>query len=188
MGHQKGQKTCSDGLGSSRTKTKYLYKRVRFGKLEGHKTKVFTIVNPVGSTKPPAYLHRWNPKNYTVEQGVPVIGALSALAVSDNGVYVATGSMFDGTVEIYTAFNLMKLKTVEKSHSTFITGLEFLPTSIETEALRGFSDASVVSISVDHQICIHHIPRQKTISLISASFIIFIGLIVTFIICSYLGL
>ena len=33
-------------------------------------------------------------------------GALSALAVSDNGNFVATGSMFDGTIEIYIAFNL----------------------------------------------------------------------------------
>ena len=35
-----------------------------------------------------------------------MIGSLSALAVTDNGNYVATGSMFDGTVEIYTTFNL----------------------------------------------------------------------------------
>lgn len=33
-------------------------------------------------------------------------GALSALAVSDNGNFVATGSMFDGTIEIYIAYNL----------------------------------------------------------------------------------
>jgi hypothetical protein len=33
-------------------------------------------------------------------------GCLSALAVSDNGNFVATGTMFDGTVEIYIAFNL----------------------------------------------------------------------------------
>jgi hypothetical protein len=31
-------------------------------------------------------------------------------------------------------------------------GLEFLPTSEESAACRGFSDASVVSISVDHQV------------------------------------
>ena len=33
-------------------------------------------------------------------------GSLSALAVSDSGDFVATGSMFDGTVEIYIAYNL----------------------------------------------------------------------------------
>ena len=31
-------------------------------------------------------------------------------------------------------------------------GLEFLPTSEDSAACRGFSDASVVSISVDHQV------------------------------------
>ena len=40
--------------------------------------------------------------------------------------------------------NLQKIKRVEKSHGTFITGLEFLPTSPETDPIRGFSDASVV--------------------------------------------
>jgi hypothetical protein len=40
--------------------------------------------------------------------------------------------------------NLQKIKRVEKSHGTFITGLEFLPTSLETDPIRGFSDASVV--------------------------------------------
>ena len=60
----------------------------------------------MGASKPPSYLHRWNSKSYTIEQGVAVIGSLSALAVTDNGNYVATGSMFDGTVEIYTTFNL----------------------------------------------------------------------------------
>ena len=42
--------------------------------------------------------------------------------------------------------NLQKIKRVEKSHGTFITGLEFLPTSPETDPIRGFSDASVVII------------------------------------------
>lgn len=54
---------------------------------------------------------------------------------------------------------LQCLKRVEKSHATFITGLEFLPTAEEADVIRGYSDASVVSISVDHQICVHHVPR-----------------------------
>ena len=77
---------------------------------------------------------------------------------------------------------------MEKSHATFITGLEFLPTTEETEAIRGFSDASVVSISIDNQVCIHHIPRLKKISMTYAALFVFFGLIVTFVICSYLGL
>ena len=60
--------------------------------------------------------------SYIFALQVSVDGALSALAVSDNGNFVATGSMFDGTVEVYVAFSLAKVKRVEKSHSTFITG------------------------------------------------------------------
>jgi len=186
---KKGKKHAEMGWDPP-NKIKYLYKRIRFGRVEGdsRKYKVFTIVNPVGASKPPSYLHRWNSKSFTIEQGVDVVGSLSALAVSDNGNFVATGSMFDGTVEIYTAFNLAKIKRVEKSHGTFITGLEFLPTTPETDAIRGFSDASVVSISVDHQVCIHHIPRLSTISFTTASVMIFLFLILVFCLCSYLGL
>lgn len=171
-------------------KVKYLFKRIRCARVEGdaRKYKVFTIVNPVAASKPPSYLQRWDPKTFAVQQMVSVDGSLSALAVSDNGHFVATGSMFDGTVEIYTAFNLAKLKRVEKSHSTFITGLEFLPTSAETDSLRGYSEASVVSISVDHQVCIHHIPRLHTVSMMFAGTIITLVLLATFILCSYLGI
>ena len=49
-------------------KTKYLYKRIRFGRIDGEsrRFKVFTIVNPVGASKPPSYLQRWDPKSYTI--------------------------------------------------------------------------------------------------------------------------
>ena len=67
---------------------------------------MFTISNPIGASKPPSFLQRWNTKTFTLEQAIPKEGSLSAIAVSDNGTFVATGSMFDGTVEIYTAFNL----------------------------------------------------------------------------------
>ena len=87
---------------------KYLFKRIRFAKVEGDpkRQKVFTISNPIGASKPPSFLQRWNTKTFTLEQAIPKEGSLSAIAVSDNGNFVAIGSMFDGTVEIYTAFNL----------------------------------------------------------------------------------
>ena len=44
------------------------------------------------------------------------------------------------------------MKRVRNAHSTFITGLEFLPTSEASAVIRGFREASVVSISVDHQV------------------------------------
>lgn len=190
---KKGKKHAEmgwDPSGGKKGGLKYAFKRIRFAKVEGDpkKYKVFTIVNPVGASKPPSYLQRWNAKSWTVEQQVSADGALSALAVSDNGNFVATGSMFDGTVEVYVAFSLAKVKRVDKSHSTFITGLEFLPCGEESDAVRGFSDASVVSISVDHQVCIHHIPRLRSISLTFAGGILIFLLILTFIFCTYIGL
>jgi len=191
---KKGKKHAEmgwDPSGSSgKTSLKYAFKRIRFAKIEGDpkKYKVVTIVNPVGASKPPSYLQRWNAKSWTVEQQVSVDGALSALAVSDNGNFVATGSMFDGTVEIFITFSLAKIKRVEKSHSTFITGLEFLPCGDESDAVRGFSEASVVSISVDHQVCIHHIPKLRTISLTFAGAILVFLLILAFVFCTYIEL
>ena len=44
---------------------------------------------------------------------------------------------------------------MEKSHGTFITGLEFLPTSPETDPIRGFSDASVVIIFIPKNLKLH---------------------------------
>ena len=61
----------------------------------------------MGASKPPSYLQRFDSKTFTLEQSRPFHnGSLSAIAVSDNGNFVATGSMFDGTVEIFIAYNL----------------------------------------------------------------------------------
>ena len=160
---KKGKKHAEMGWDPARGQ-KYLFKRVRFGRVEGDakRFKVFSISNPVGASKPASFLQRFGGKTFALEQAVAFEGgSLSAIAVSDSGTFVATGSMFDGTVEVFTAFNLRRVKSVPKSHSTFITGLEFLPTSDANEVVRGFSDASVVSISVDHQVCIHHVPRMS---------------------------
>eukprot|EP00088_Acartia_fossae_P040725 TRINITY_DN4244_c0_g1_i11.p1 TRINITY_DN4244_c0_g1~~TRINITY_DN4244_c0_g1_i11.p1 ORF type:complete len:349 (+),score=41.90 TRINITY_DN4244_c0_g1_i11:150-1196(+) len=171
---------------------KYMYKRIKFGCVEGDckKYKVYTISNPIGSSKAKAYLHKWNSQSYTVENFVASQQGIvfSALAVSDNGNFVATGTMMEGIVEIFASFNLSLLRRVTNSHSTFITGLEFLPTSEESAPCRGFSDASVVSISVDHQVCIHHVPRLNTISSFWALLLIVAVLFATFTLCSYLGL
>ncbi|XP_023346475.1 general transcriptional corepressor tupA [Eurytemora carolleeae] len=170
---------------------KYMFKRIKFGCVEGDikKYKVYTISNPVGNSKAPAILHKWNSQSYTVENQVKSPGlTLSALAVSDNGNFVATGSMSEGIVEIFAAFNLSLLKRVKNAHTTFITGLEFLPTGEESAPARGFTDASVVSISVDHQVCVHHVPRLATIPSTWALFFIVLVLVCTFIFCSFIGL
>lgn len=55
-------------------------------------------------------------------------GSLSALAVSDSGDFVATGSMFDGTVEIYIAYNLR----VRKPKTCSGKYIEIIPSYNET--------------------------------------------------------
>ena len=65
---------------------------------------------------------------------------------------LCANSPVQGVVEIFTAFNLTRVKRVRNSHSTFITGLEFLPTTEQGAICRAFKEASVVSISVDHQV------------------------------------
>ena len=75
---------------------KYLYKRIKFGCVEGDskKYKIYTISNPIGSSKAASFLHRWNTQSYTVEGAVPSFGtSFSALAVSEDGNFVATGTM-----------------------------------------------------------------------------------------------
>jgi len=171
--------------------TKYMYKRCKFGCVEGDlkKFKVFTISNPIGNSKAPAFLHRWNTQTFTVEGSVSSPGqCYSALAVSDCGTFVACGSMSEGIVDIHTAYNLNRVKRVKGAHSTFITGLEFLPTSDEAAPSRGFHEASVVSISVDHQVCVTHVEGQATLSSFVASLLVVLVLLATFMLASYLGL
>lgn len=55
---------------------------------------------------------------------------------------------------------LQQLRVVEEAHSMFVTGLEWLPTQNKaSQMVRGYSDASVLSISCDNSLKIHHIPR-----------------------------
>lgn len=54
----------------SKNLTNIVYLLHRCGKVEGDtkKYKIFTIVNPLGSSKLPSYLQRWDPKSFTLEQ------------------------------------------------------------------------------------------------------------------------
>ena len=47
-----------------------------------------------------------------------------------------------GVVDIYTAFNLNRVRRVRNSHSTFITGLEFLPTTEQAAICRATEEVA----------------------------------------------
>eukprot|EP00095_Tigriopus_kingsejongensis_P006067 maker-scaffold2471_size15358-snap-gene-0.7 protein:Tk06067 transcript:maker-scaffold2471_size15358-snap-gene-0.7-mRNA-1 annotation:"prolactin regulatory element-binding" len=174
---------------------KYTFKRIRFARFEGRARhcRMFSISNPPASSKLPSFLHRWEGKSGLLERTLDFPAPLSALAVTDNGNFVATGSMFDGTIDIFLAFNLECLKRVTGAHVTCITSLLFLPCDETTDLVRDFSDCSLMSTSVDHQVCIHHVPKQskdrsyRTISMLTVVFLIAALLICVFIWASYLG-
>ena len=79
----------------------------RYGIVEGsiQKARLFTISNPVGGTKKPAIVAKWCGKTYKQERTKSLSGTLSSLALSDNGLYLATGTM-GGSIYILIAFSL----------------------------------------------------------------------------------
>jgi prolactin regulatory element-binding protein len=90
--------------------TKYLFKRCRFGEVEGQKEKyrLFTLANPLGKSgkRQRGYLQCWDTETGKLNRSVGIDESLSALAVRDDGRFVAVGSMFSGSVSIYIAFSL----------------------------------------------------------------------------------
>lgn len=79
----------------------------RYGIVEGNlqKTRLFTISNPVLGSQSPAIVSKWCGKTYKQERTKNLAGSLSSLALSDNGQYLATGTM-GGTIYILIAFSL----------------------------------------------------------------------------------
>lgn len=142
---------------------KYMYKRCRFRKFaeeDKTRTDLFMLSNAV-TAKNPSYLQLWDVRTGAIVKSASYKETLSALAVSDNGQFVAVGTMFSGSVDIFVAFSLRKALHVPGAHSMFVTGLEFLPTSLDGPAITSNTETAVVSISVDNRICIHSIPFRR---------------------------
>lgn len=141
---------------------KYMYKRCRFRKLAEDKTRIdlFMLSNAT-TPKNPSYLQLWDAHTGSIVKSVSYNETLSALAVSDNGQFVAVGTMFSGSVDIFVAFSLKKALHVPGAHSMFVTGLEFLPTYLDGPTITSNTETAVVSISVDNRICIHSIPFRR---------------------------
>ncbi|CAK9814956.1 Prolactin regulatory element-binding protein [Anthophora plagiata] len=168
---------------------KYLYKRCRFRKLKEDRTKVqlFMLSNAVVG-KNPSFLQMWDVDSGSIVKAVPYKETLSALAVSDDGKFVAVGTMFSGSVDILIAFSLRRALHVPGAHSMFVTGLEFLPTKLDGHTIASNTETAVVSISVDNKICIHSIPFRHTLPFWFVIILIVLIVCATFIFCSYLGI
>ena len=88
---------------------KYLFKRCRYGTIEAQKDKyrLFTITNPLGKVgKQRGFLQQWDTETGKLRAAVGVDESLAALAVRDDGRFVAIGSMFSGSISMYIAFSL----------------------------------------------------------------------------------
>ncbi|KAG1696152.1 Prolactin regulatory element-binding protein [Nymphon striatum] len=146
------------------TQDKYLMKLCRFGRVEGKSSKpgLFTVATPAIRKKPaaPCYIIKWNTTDFLPAK-VIVAGTdiISTLAINDDGRFLAVGTL-SGSVHIYIAYNLKRLKAIEDVHNIFVTGLEFLSSSEHTKMITGGKEASVVSVSVDNHICVNHIDER----------------------------
>ena len=145
--------------------TKYMFKRCRYGNFEGNDSKhrLFTLSNPYGKAgKSKGFLQQWNVETGRLNNIVGIDESLSALAVRDDGRFVAVGTMFSGSVSIYIAFSLQKVLNVAGAHAMFVTGLEFIPvTNKDAPAISSDTEAAVVSFSVDNRICIHSLQYRR---------------------------
>ncbi|KAK0162474.1 hypothetical protein PV327_006249 [Microctonus hyperodae] len=142
---------------------KYIYKRLRYRIRNEKKSKdqLFTLSNAT-SSKNSSYLQLWDIEQGTIIKSASFNETLSAMAVSDDGKFVAVGTMFSGTIDIFIAFSLQRVLHVPGAHSMFVTGLEFLPIQLNGPSITSNSEAAVVSISVDNKICIHSIPFRPS--------------------------
>ncbi|KAF3426947.1 hypothetical protein E2986_06078 [Frieseomelitta varia] len=167
---------------------KYMYKRCRFRKLEEKsKAQIFILSNAVIG-KNISFLQLWDVESGSIVKAVPYKETLSALSVSDDGKFVAVGTMFSGSVDIYVAFSLRRALHVPGAHSMFVTGLEFLPTKLESPTIASNTETAVISISVDNKICIHSIPFRHTLPFWFVIILIILSICGAFIFCSYLGI
>lgn len=77
--------------------------------MEGEKNKscIYMLANPTGVAKnQKSYLQKWSPSEGILLKVTELDESLSALAVRDDGRFVAIGTMFSGSVSIYVAFSL----------------------------------------------------------------------------------
>lgn len=144
---------------------KYLFKRCRYATIEGQtdRHRLFTISNPLGKTsKAKGFIQQWNVETGRLNNIVEVDESLSALAVRDDGRFLAVGTMFSGSVEMFIAYSLKKVLHVQGAHSMFVTGLEFIPVlAKDAPPISSDVEASVVSYSVDNRICIHSLQYRR---------------------------
>ncbi|KAG8182785.1 hypothetical protein JTE90_018658 [Oedothorax gibbosus] len=176
---------------SSKASTKYRFRSCRFGIVDDkNDLSLFATLNPAVRSKPPSqcYICKWETKSF-VQKKIVAAGTdmFSAMAINDNGRFIGLGTQ-SGSVKIYIAFSLTQIYNVERVHGIFVTGLEFLPTQEESRRITGGNETSLVSISVDNHVNIHHIPERPTMGILTLVFLFILTLFSIFVIMDTLNL
>ncbi|XP_026684521.1 prolactin regulatory element-binding protein [Diaphorina citri] len=94
---------------------KYLFKRCRYGLVEDSpkRSRLFTLANPLAQNKRGiSYVQQWDVDSGRLRLAREMKESLSALAVRDDGRFVAVGTMFTGSVFVYIAFSLQSLSAL----------------------------------------------------------------------------
>ncbi|XP_035205657.1 prolactin regulatory element-binding protein-like, partial [Stegodyphus dumicola] len=163
----------------------------RFGIVDDKNELVlFGTLNPSVRKRPPSecYICKWDTKQFSLVK-IAAVGTdmLSVMAISDNGRFIALGTQ-DGSVKMYIAFNLQLVYSVDRVHNIFVTGLEFLPSCDESRRITGGHEASLISISVDNHIIIHHIPERASMSILTIITLFILTLLFVFVIMDFFNL
>ncbi|GIY63313.1 prolactin regulatory element-binding protein [Caerostris darwini] len=170
---------------------KYTFRSCRFGIVEDkNDLALFATLNPARRTKPASqcYICKWDTKNYAQQKLVAAgTDVFSVMAVSDDGHFIGLGTQ-SGGVKIYIAFSLQQVYNVDHVHGIFVTGLEFLPTREESRRITGGHETSLVSISVDNHVIIHHIPMRPSMGILTLITLFILTLFMIFVIMDYFNL
>ncbi|XP_033737895.1 prolactin regulatory element-binding protein-like isoform X1 [Pecten maximus] len=165
------------------------YRCCRYGLIEGNKDKfnlyTISIPNKRSAQKPlPCFITMWNSEKFAPKRMINAgTEVLSSLAVSDDGVYIAVGTI-SGSVAVYISFSLQKLYYKKEAHSIFVTGIEFMPSSEGAREVTGNQDFTLLSISADNTIRMHQVAARNSYSVL---LIVFGALLIVLMIFVMLG-
>lgn len=123
-------------------------------------------------------LVKWDISKWIPEKSVFIKRhTLSALSACGSGRYVSVGTA-DGSVMVYTSWNLTHVQTVGGIHDIFVTGLSFLPESkMLCEDMQ--QDAAILSCSIDNKCQLTLLPSRSEYSLVAFMivFVVVIGIV-----------
>lgn len=176
---------------STKSDERYIFRSCRFGIVEDkNDLALFTTLNPAIRKKPllKSYICKFETKTFSVDKFVSTgTDMLSAMAISNDGRFIGLGCQ-SGTVKMYIAFSLQMLYNVENIHGIFVTCVQFLPTSEESRRITGGHESSLISVSVDNRIIIHHIPMRPSMRFLTLVMLLILTLFLVFVIMDFFNL